>query len=47
MLKKLILTVSLYFFIGLSVSTANDYTLPEIKIDVEILYDGTVRFTEH
>ena len=47
MLKKLILTVSLYFSLGLSVSTANDYTIPEIKIDVEILNDGTVRFTEH
>ncbi|TVR15818.1 MAG: DUF2207 domain-containing protein [Balneolaceae bacterium] len=47
MLKKLPPLILLLFMMSVTVSIANDYSIPEITIEVEILDDGTVRFTEH
>ena len=47
MWKKLIIATTLLFITGISVSFANDYSIPDVRIEVEILEDGTVRFTEH
>jgi uncharacterized membrane protein len=47
MWKKLIIATTLLFITGISVSFANDYSIPEVRIEVEVLEDGTVRFTEH
>jgi uncharacterized membrane protein len=47
MWKKLIIGTTLLFVTGLSVSQANDYSIPDIRIEVEMMEDGTVRFTEH
>jgi uncharacterized membrane protein len=47
MWKKLIIVSALLFITGISVAMANDYSIPDVRIEVEILEDGTVRFTEH
>ncbi len=47
MWKKLIIATTLLFVTGLSVSLANDYSIPDIRIEVKMMEDGTVRFTEH
>ncbi|MCC5940637.1 MAG: DUF2207 domain-containing protein [Balneolaceae bacterium] len=47
MLNKLLPLILLLFLVDVTVSKANDYSIPEITIEVEILEDGTVRFTEH
>ena len=47
MWKNLIIATTLLFITGISELFANDYSIPDIRIEVEILEDGTVRFTEH
>ncbi len=41
------LLLLLFLFFGTTVYASNDYSIPTVKIEVDILDDGTVQFTEH